>query len=297
MNLYLLNNSFELIEKEEVENLLEEFLSLIDYINENSDSKVFLCEDIYSVQFFDDLKLYEWLFVDEKYEPELNELKILFRKALDRKMTICEEDDYVNITDEIEKTQSQDVSEQCFICFKEMSENVSYIKSIEELIKAFRVYLKKNCTCTNFIILAKDAFPKLYFRREIENTLQTLSAPLQQYKIEVCRHLAGINDHFKEVYDANSHKGLNAVVSIFQAESGIKCTLEGDSRSKNERLNFIFKTIDNKEIKLLCEPHTKLEKTGQAGDGEYRYDRIYFHQGDDRVSKGKILIAYIGEHL
>lgn len=297
MRCYILEDSFIEIEKDSIANLLIDFFKVTDYIDENSNSSLHLNVDIYNVQIFNNLKLYEWLFVDEEYVAELQEVKRLLQTTLDRKIKECERDEYIITKQEIESLSANEVMNNVFICLKNVSDKAAYINTVDELIKAFRICFGNNCTIENFIELANEAFPRLYFREEVEESLKTLSAPLVSYRGEIRIHLEDINDYFKQVYNDNISRGLKDVVLNFQTKSRVKCTLEGAREETKDRLTFIFRDKNNKEIGLLCEPHTKLEKTGQAGDTEYRYDRIYFHQGDDRIDTEKVLIAYIGKHL
>lgn len=137
-----------------------------------------------------------------------------------------------------------------------------------------------------YLVLAPLLFPALHFKAGIARELRRFDGDFPSLRVEVTRHLAALNDHFRAVFTA--HRGEPRRV---EAEMRARCEVTLSPESGNTKANRAAWAerkivIDGRE--LHCDWHTKLAP---------HKNRIHFHPGDRDVAGGKIIIGIFHEHL
>ncbi|PGK38697.1 hypothetical protein [Bacillus thuringiensis] len=262
----------------------------------NLGEKTYRDDRLYIQEFSRDVELYKILF-EKEYQLKAGitgeELKML-NKIVEQNSNI-ENQEYDKIVGEI--LQQQIKKPYALLCCYLIETAPFHANTPIALLNVRRELLQLVNDPEEFVNACSLCFPNLYFHSNIVDTIKGLSAPFIKFKNEIIRHLIAINDIFHPVYNENRTGGINESLRVLQAEGKLNCSLEGNPESAKKRFMFKFKNALDRDEVLLCEPHTKLEKTNQPGDTEYRYDRIYFHGGKENIANGKTLIAHIGCHL
>ncbi|MCO0598514.1 hypothetical protein NGI46_13835 [Peribacillus butanolivorans] len=258
--------------------------------------KTYRDDRLYMTQFFAGVELYKILF-EKEYQKEagitVEEVKML-NKVIEQNSSI-ENNEYDKIVNDI--LQDQVNEPYALLCCYLTNTLPFHANTPNTLLNVRRELLLLTNDLQEFITACPLCFPNLYFHSNLVNTLRSLSAPFPKFKFEIIRHLTAINDIFHPLYKENRNGGINDILKVLKAEGELSCSLEGNAESARKRLTFEFKNKLDIYEELVCEPHTKLEGTGNPGDTEYKYDRIYFHGGKESIADGKTLIAHIGEHL
>ncbi|MGL5751406.1 MAG: hypothetical protein ACRCXT_12810 [Paraclostridium sp.] len=281
---FFIFNDSELITKDM---LLD--LDNLNKVAKNDGDTILKLEDLYDVEVLDNIKLYEIMYMGKGNIT--TETRKFLIKLIDKFST----DDKVNLS---EVRNNEKIYRAGFICLNKPSIcNIYNVFNEEDLYELRVEYLKEIKTENEFMLEVKGCYKNLYFHDDIENTLKTLSSPIKDYVEIIASHLSAINNKFLDIYKDNENSGLVEILSHFQSATGIKCTLEGNRKSTKSRLTFTFKDIKGNNINLVCEPHTKLDGNDKSGDTKFRFDRIYFHKGDNRIAENKVIIAHIGNHL
>ncbi|WP_409342859.1 hypothetical protein [Paenibacillus sp. MBLB4367] len=290
--LCLQNDSFLLAgEQEDLHNRLEIIQEVAEHAKIAGD-RVYYNQDIYNIQFEGVTLLCDWL-----YDTQTSRMRDE-QRLLSLIINTSEEVDNNELQTFLTKIESFEGSREfSFLCLYRTDESYYYIYDLEDLHVRRRIYLYDEDDKMAFLNAARFCFPNLHFHEHVEKSLDTLSAPLREYNREIIRHLSALNDQFPGIYREYKGRQLGEVLKVFSTTSEIACTLEGDSDSAKRRFSFEFTKTSGGKIVLVCEPHTKLEGTGSSGDTKYRFDRIYFFQGEPSIHDGKILVAHIGEHL
>lgn len=129
-------------------------------------------------------------------------------------------------------------------------------------------------------------FPALHFKADIARELRRFDGDFASLRVEVTRHLAALNDHFRAVFTTQRGEPRR-VEAEMRARCGIQLSPESGNTKANKAAWAERKVvIDGRE--LHCDWHTKL-----APDR----NRIHFHPGDREVAGGKIIIGIFHEHL
>ncbi|MCK4257809.1 MAG: hypothetical protein KAX49_02460 [Halanaerobiales bacterium] len=241
-----------LIELENIRNLIVEF-----------GDQIFKDGNIYGVEFLENVKIADWMYSSESSFK--GERKMLI-KLIDQANTVFSSE-YEEIKKEINELIC--TKPQAFISMFATSDSDLHVRNIHGWEKSHRFYLKNIRTPDEFMDAAKYCFPNLYFHSNIKNSLKTLSTPLHKYISEISFHLSVLNDSFGILFQENRCKGLAEVLSIFKSMHQIASSLEGDSKSAKKRFTFSFTAHDGSVVDLVCEPHTKLSK---SGDTKFRFD-------------------------
>lgn len=295
MNLNLLLESATFVINSEDLYYIESRIEELDNVREQAElngDRLFKHISIYEVPFINGIMLCDWLY--DSSNPETETIRRVLMKLIDQNTTIDDDQYHIRVREINNYECDQPWALACLIRneFLEL-----HIRNFRDLISAYRYYLKNVNSEREYYEFASRCFPNLVFHSNIPHSLKTLSAPLNEY-INIIKHLSAINDSFMQIFMDNKTQGLPKVLEIFSSINQLACSLEGNPESARERLSFTFTGDDGQDITVICSPHTKLEYTGKPGDQEYRYDRIYFHQGlEDIAGGGKILIGYIGYHL
>lgn len=259
---------------------------------ENGD-KLLKSDDIYEVPFINGDELYKWLY--DSLTPEHEAIRRLLMKLVHQSGSVGSHD-YISAVQAIKGLScGQPMALMCFMMedFMEL-----HIRDFYELILSHRFYLRDVKLPEEFSKSTKYCYPNLVFNSDVDKTLKTLSAPLNEYIGELNRHLSALNDSFLQLFSEYKSQSLTKVLEMFSAGNQIICSMEGNPASAKKRFAFTFQADDGNDVTVICEPHTKLEHTGKAGDTEYRFDRIYFHPGIEAIAGGKkVLVGHIGMHL
>ena len=253
---------------------------VIDIARDNNES-IYTNSKIYNAKFDGDKELYQWLF-------ETNDMDRDYRNMLLQLITKSEESNDEKYESVLTNTEEFEFG---LLNLHKTDERIIKVSTKEERIKLLRHYLSKEQSVDEFYLRLNKCFPNIYFHSNIKQTLNTLSDSIVNYSNMLIYHLSYINDVFPECFKVHKAKGLRVVLEEFKNKTGIDCSVECGRDTTKERLSFNFNGIN-----IVCEAHTKLHHTGE-GDLVKRYDRIYFHQGDERVQPGKILVGHIGKHL
>lgn len=104
--------------------------------------------------------------------------------------------------------------------------------------------------------------------------------------VEVTRHLAILNDHFRRVFESH-HKDLKKTAGELQ--SGHKVDLSGESaNTKGNAAAWKERKISIQGTEIYCDLHLKLSPTA---------NRIHFHPGHPAIACGKVIVGIFHEHL
>ncbi|KUP31873.1 hypothetical protein AU385_13900 [Bacillus halotolerans] len=291
LHLYFETESFyNTTEPSSLNDRVSELQTIFDKAQEMGD-QIKKNDSIYESEFYNAKKLYEWLYVDDDRSSSIE--KIMLARLLDRSESV-DDNEYANVKMQLETMKLYD--DIGFICYSPTGYTELHINNESDLVKLHRYYLRNYTDISLFIEEAGICFPHLYFHEGIKQSVNTLSSPFNEYINEVIRHLSALNDDFVNLFSENKNN-LRKALTLFESKSNLECTLEGDRESARSRFSFQFQNINGITVDVVCEPHTKLEGTGNKGDSKYRFDRIYFHQGNSTIEDGKVLIAHIGGHL
>jgi len=146
----------------------------------------------------------------------------------------------------------------------------------------------------DFTLCIRKYFSNLVFQENIESSMRTLMGGLSLFANDIINSLICLEKELANCIDESQN--LPEALSKFTSILGIETTLEG-SASRKAALTFMFKNDNDENENIYCEPHIKLSHSSSAGDGQYYYNRIYFHQGKNSIKHGNILIGHIGKHL
>jgi len=144
-----------------------------------------------------------------------------------------------------------------------------------------------------YIEECRKYFPNLEFHN---NTINTIKSIIKTFPNKVIYHLAALNDKFKDSQDGIRNR--QQVLDHFSGNCSLdeKASLEGHAERK-PFFTFVFINDEGVKQNVCCEPHLKLCRSDAPGDNTYYQNRIYFHEGFENISKNKILIGHIGEHI
>lgn len=143
-----------------------------------------------------------------------------------------------------------------------------------------------------YIDECKKYFPNLYFHERNKTSISSIFSDCPK---KIIYHLAALNDELNliDISKKNRTQVLEAFSIIAKLDE--TASLEGNAAKKND-FTFTFINDEDNEVKVCCEPHLKL----CFSDNSNTYSterRIYFHEGIEKIQKGKILIGHIGKHL
>lgn len=153
-------------------------------------------------------------------------------------------------------------------------------------------------------------FTDLAFHRHCVDSLQDdYYQYLDVIPRKIVYYLSCLNDGFKTIKDRhiNNSPDANSILSDFSGCYGLDepGSIERDL-GKKVLLTYVFTKTECEpgggvDAPMLCEPHLKISQpdTNREGNIDYRtfHPRIYFHFGDNRVERGKILVGSIGAHV
>jgi hypothetical protein len=141
-----------------------------------------------------------------------------------------------------------------------------------------------------FIDECKKYYPELYFH---ENNYQSIKSLVNNSAKKVTHYLNELIKHFIACKQETSSRAdllrkFNSVSSF-----DMDASIEGNTDRKKD-LTFYFTNNRQENVPVYCELHLKL----LYDDNEkIKQNRIYFHEGQDDIENGKILIGHVGKHL
>ncbi len=297
---YLLDTSFqyqngctiETIE-EAVKNLVEDY----DYIKEQSDT-VFRHEDIYAVNICPDFYIAD-LYQADKECPLSRDVKKYLQKIIDHsKATAWSNSEIIQLINEQEIENILETQETHGL--------LALFETNPEVKKEYIVYNQRNWLNFHRYFLAKYAlneshfidecakyFPNLYFHERNKDTIKPIFNDCIK---KIVAHLSELNDKFNlaktEPYSRQE------TMKIFNSIANLdwNASIEGNIKKKNVMtFEFLLNDNSNATKDMYCELHLKLTLDDKGSYDQNR--RIYFHEGDKTIQKGKILVGHIGKHL
>lgn len=138
----------------------------------------------------------------------------------------------------------------------------------------------------------RQAFPDFVFSNQFPDCFSTFKGNLSDFVAEIVSALISLaNDMPECMRQPTTYECMKA----FTAVSGYETSMEGNAERK-DALTFEFRVKDG-NLRILCEPHIKLDRSARSGDTEYYFHRIYFSTAGLAEFEGKTLIGHIGEHL
>ncbi|WP_338815733.1 hypothetical protein V9L05_22240 (plasmid) [Bernardetia sp. Wsw4-3y2] len=292
-NFYLFKDSFQYKEgltTDDLEEKIKKFSVDYEYIREYENDNVFIQDSVYDAYIFPNITVVDLMY-DIKYKQKFDRdtlefLRLIVEKSAD---TDLSNEEIIDLL----PTHSQ---EEIFgvLCFQE----------IENIEQKYLVYDKNDWLSFHRYFLALYPIDNLFFISECEkyfpalcfhsNNKLSIKSILDDFSIEIIRHLSELNDKFKTIRSEDTH--LPNAIIVFSSTCNINVSLEGDASRRND-LTFDFETEDGKLEPVYCEPHTKINSHNNKGNTNYFQHRIYFHEGKNHIQKGNILIGHIGEHL
>jgi hypothetical protein len=295
--LYLVDKSFEYqkgITKNDLEDRIKDLAEDCGHIRQHKTEELFKHDSIYNVYIFENIIVADFL-----YKPEF---KTIFNR------------DTIKLLRQIidhSKSTAHDVSEVVNVLLTQHTLNRLYglicLHKIEEIEEKYLIYNKHNWlkfhryflglypqSEDNFIDECNKYFPGLFFH---ERNKQAIKKVFHGFTKTILFHLSMLNDEFHKYKEVTFNR--NDTLKRFSIACNLheEASSEGDASRKH---NFKFDFINNKGQTALicCEPHLKLCRSDKhPGDSEYYFHRIYFHEGQEEIQNGKILIGHIGEHL
>lgn len=139
-----------------------------------------------------------------------------------------------------------------------------------------------------FMQEAEKYFDNLCFSPNCKEDIKPI---LAKFSERIVFHLAALNDKFLSIEEGNNETETLKKFSVV-AKLDETASLEGKGK---ERLVWDFVSLNGENMQVKCEPHMKLCKNDK-NDGEYFYNRIYFHRPIPKIAGSKILVGYIGKH-
>ncbi|MES5953288.1 hypothetical protein QCI42_07290 [Bacillus fungorum] len=158
----------------------------------------------------------------------------------------------------------------------------------QDYINIHRFYLHQSNSIEELFHGFQGSFPNLYCSESVLKSMKTFK-PLHDYKGEIIKHLAILNDEGYKLYQEYNSSQDKEIIKKLES-SGLECSGQGDSNYQNKYLSFTFLNDRGKEEVVVCAPHTKLFHKGS----DYR---IYFARFNSTIKNGeKLLIGHIGDH-
>ena len=294
---YLNDKSFEYkqgLTKFGLEELIKDLAENYDFIRQYETEIIFKHNSIYEMLIFQNISVAEFLY-NPDFKKDFNRDTIKFlRLIVDASKTTKYKASYV--TDVLLHEHTSDTL-YGLIC----------LNQIEGTEEKYLIYNKQNWLAfhryflglypgseNNFIEECRKYFPALFFHERNKKAIKRL---LPQFTNTILFHLSMLNDEFYK-YKTNPYNRIETLKRF-----SIACHLhqeastEGNA-SRKITLSFEFINNEGQSVRICCEPHLKLCRSDSyPGDCEFYFYRIYFHEGQENIQNGRILIGHIGEHL
>lgn len=288
---FVFNNNYS---KEEIEiktkSLAQDFVCIKRYADTN---KIFVHPNIYYVNFLENLSLSDLLF-----NPKIGKEKIdrdvynaLQKIIVESTTTDHNSEDILRILPN--HTESICYGLLAFHPLEGLDLSYQIVYNLQGWYEFRRYYLGVYPKNADFYIEeCIKYFPKLFFHPRNKISVKPI---LSDCPKKIVYHLTALNDEFNSIDKTNLNR--TQVLETFSREAQLDeiASLEGHAARK-EDFTFIFMNNKGQDESVCCEPHLKLcfsdTNTSYSNDR-----RIYFHEGVENISDGKILIGHIGNHL
>jgi hypothetical protein len=295
--LFLVDKSFEYqqgITKNDLEERIKDLAEDYKYILQNETEKVFKHESIYSVTIFENINVADFL-----YRPEFKNLfnrdTIKFLRQVIDGSTITNHTISHVINDLLHKNTMDNLFG--LIC----------LHKIEGIEEKYLIYNKHNWLAFHRYFLGLYPVPEDYFIDECkkyfpdlflhERNKQVIKRLLPEFTNAILFHLSKLNDEFHKHITTPYNRNDTLERFSIACKLHDKASSEGDA-SRKAYFTFDFINVKRERVQVCCEPHLKICRSDNyPGDAEYYFYRIYFHEGQNDIQNGKILIGHIGCHL
>jgi hypothetical protein len=275
----------------EIEQKIENFAIDLRRIKGVSGNEIFCHPDVYNIEIFDKKTISDVL-----YDPSI---QLIDRDIIQQLRIIWElQETTDSIKDICEVYLPNHNVDECYglIAFNQI-ENVSpeyqLIYGIDSWFNFKRFFLATYPKDTDFFIEeCKIYFEALFFHEDNKTTVKKLFPDCVK---KLIHHLSELNDKFPPS-KTSPYSRVNTLANfnVIYNHDGQSASIEGDI-SKKKKMTFAFIKTDGEDEDVYCEIHLKLSLDDK---GTFSNDRrIYFHEGNKDIEKGKILIGHIGKHL
>lgn len=275
----------------EIEKKIENFAIDLRRIKAISGNEIFCHPDVYNIEIFDKKTISDVL-----YEPSI---QVIDRDVIQQLRIVWElQETNDSIKDICEVYLPNHDENECYglIAFNQI-ENVSteyqLIYGLDSWFKFKRFFLSTYPRNADFFIKeCKIYFEALFFHEDNKITVKKLFPHCVK---KVIHHLSELNDKFPSS-KTNPYNRVDtlAAFNVDYNHDGQSASVEGDIRKK-KKMTFSFLKADGNDEDVYCEIHLKLSLDDKGTFSNKR--RIYFHEGNEDIQKGKILIGHIGKHL
>ena len=228
----------------------------------------------------------EWLYGRE--DEHCRDDKKLLSKWLMRSEEI-DDSDYQLFCDLVRKKGRDD---DLLMMIDVDEENVLCVYDLAHYDRARDYQLSHLVKENEYYDVARASFRNLYLHEGIRRNIRTMKVPFQREVELITKHLRALNDSIA-FWEGQRKDGYVKSSKAFSIKTGVECSTENDRKSA-DKLRFAFHTEKGDEIVIVCELHTKLKFPDM---NHKKQDRIYFHPPMEGVEQGRLLVAYIGEHL
>jgi hypothetical protein len=265
--------------------------------NHKDENRIFVHSDIYYVNIFEDITVYQFIYDPEKTNERFDhDTRKALRNIIEKTATTDRTLEYVK--NNLLNAHNADICYGLisFTKIKKIQPEYLIIYDLQNWYKFRRYFLGLYPgNATYYIEECKKYFINLFFH---EQNKETIKAIFSGYTKKIIEHLSALNDTLPECL--KKEKQLQVVLKMLTSMAHLdeEASLEGNINRKT-KLTFIFVNSDRKPEGVYCEAHLKLcYNDNYPSDKSYGTDgRIYFHPGKVNIQNGKILIGHIGRHL
>lgn len=292
-NLYLESDDidrFPTVNPDRICNLIDELDCMVNFAVTMGDQ--YFAEDT----IFDNLA--QWLFgEDDEESPIIKEKKLLLMLLLEKasKIDFSNARSIKTIIDSQTKDSINYGSRDAYITVNSDEESLWYINSTDKWSTLHRLYLYSVSNENEFMKNLLPCFLNLSFHENVRKSLRTLNHGFRDLLREIIQHLEQLNNYhedFKTFRQSRGIMGYQQLADKFTETTGIRC---GPQSSRKSTVNLYAKFINSEgsSENIKCELHTKFSTKFSNPEEQ---DRLYFHEGQENIENGKVLIFQIGDH-
>lgn len=275
----------------DIEKKIQNFAIDLRRIKETPINHIFYHSEVYNVEIFENLTISDIL-----NNPNSD---LIDRDIIQQLRIIWELNETTDSINDIKEVYLPNHNEnECYglIAFNSIADilpEYQLVYGIDSWFKFRRHFLGAYPKNTDFFIdECKIYFENLFFHDDNKTSLKRLFTDCVK---KIIYHLSELNDKFPQSrtipYNrTNTLRNFNVIYN----HDGQTASPQGDIRKKND-LSFKFTNKDGGIESVYCELHLKLSHDDQDVFSNDR--RIYFHEGNEKIQNGKILIGHIGKHL
>ncbi|HFK5526616.1 TPA: hypothetical protein ACGZ99_000651 [Elizabethkingia anophelis] len=275
----------------DIERKIENFAIDLRRIKETPINDILCHSDVYNVEFFKNKTISDILNVP-KHES-------IDRDVFQHLRIIWELKESTDSIDDIKEVYIPGHNEnECYglVAFNQIDNilpEYQLIYGIDSWFKFRRFFLGVYPKNVDFFIDECNVyFENLFFHEDNKISLKRLFPNCVK---RVIYHLSELNDKFPQskTIPYNRIDTLGKFNSTY-SHDGQEASPQGDIKKKKD-LTFNFVNEKGSVESMYCELHLKLSHDDHNVFSNDR--RIYFHEGNEKIHEGKILIGHIGKHL